>query len=1076
MLCKLAMFLGLMILAPFFSMQDCIANTQIDDFIEKQMKEQQIPGIGLLVMDNGKIVKNQGYGFSNLELKTPVTPDSVFQLASASKHFTALAILKLYESGKIKSLYDPIEKYLGIQLSPEWKNITVRQLLSHTSGIPNSPEGLDFQKDYTEDQLLRLIIKDKLDFPPGTKWMYSNGGYMLLGIIIHKVSGQFYGDYLQEIAFKPLNMTSTRVNNISDIIPDRAAGYELIDDEVKNQNWVSPTLSRTSDGSIITTLNDMAKWNDALDTQKILDKDDYEAWWTPIKLNDRKTFPYGFAWFIGNVNGHKLIHHPGTFQGFRTEIARYPDDKLDVVVWINGNYADPVFIAQQAAGIYKPELTPKKHEVVELDQATLNKYAGTYKSDFPPVEVQVQAAPNNQLIFTMGDAHIAFLPYNETSFFDPHSVSTLTFEIDKDQKTVALTLYRLEDMPLVFKRIEYPLIPRSLLFGNPEKTSAKISHDGLKLAYLAPDPKNVMNVWVRDLKQGGQPRQVTNDKRAIRQFIWQLDNEHILYVQDKDGDENWHLYQTGIAAKETKDLTPFKGVKAEILAVNPNFPEEILLKMNKRNPTFMDVYRLNLKTGKADLDTENPGDVIRWVADHDLQVRAALAYDKEGNLLVRVRDEKDSPWRVLLKIDSSEIAPDDIMGVIEFSADNQWLYLITSLGSNTANLLKIDVVTAHTNLIADDPQYDLTGILLNPTKYTLEAVEVDRETHDWIPISKKVKDDFEYLFQRHKGAFTIPSRDDDNQIWVIDAKSDIHPDQYNLYRRDPKSIDLLFSTQPSLDSYKMSPMQPITFQASDGLSLHGYLTLPLGSPPKNLPAVILVHGGPWIRDSWEFNPTVQWLANRGYAVLQINFRGSAGYGKAHLNAGNQEWAGKMHQDILDGRQWLIDKGYANPAKIAIYGESYGGFETLAALSFSPEDFCCGIAVVGPSNLMTFMQSLPTDWAAMQIAMERRIGKNPEFLKFRSPLFKADQIKKPLLIAQGANDPRVKQAESDQIVAAIRKNRLPVQYLLFPDEGHSIVRPENRLKFFAAAEAFLTKYLGGRQEAPTQEENWQSLEH
>lgn len=1073
------LFVCSMILFSFYSWHTCFANEQVDAFINKQMKEQNIPGLGLLVMENGKIVKNQGYGFSNLELQTPVTPDSVFQIASAGKQFTALAILKLIETGKIASLDDSIDKYLGNSLPPNWKEITIRQLLSHTSGIPNSPSDLDFQKNYTEDQLLKLITKDKLAFQPGAKWMYSNGGYMLLGIIIHKVSGEFYWDYLQQIAFKPLDMTSTRVNILEDIIPNRAAGYELIDNQVKNQGWISPTLSVTADGSIVTTLNDLAKWNNALDQQKIINKELYQALWTPIKLNDGSHFPYGFGWFIEDINGHKLIQHPGEFQGFRSEIARYPDDKLSVVVLINGNYADPIFIAHHVAGIYNPAVASKTYEPVKLDPALLDRYAGIYKSDEPPIEVDIQAK-NNELIFTIGDKHISLLPYNETSFFDPHSVMTLTFEVDKNQKVVSMTYHKTAAIEMIFKRQngQVSLIPRKLLFGNPEKTSAKISPDGLKLAYLAPNNQNILNVWVRELEKG-QDSQVTSDNsRSIRQFIWQFDNEHILYMQDKDGDENWHIYQTEIGTPTTKDLTPFEGVKSEILAVDPRFPKELLFKTNKRDPSKVDVYRLDLKTGQSKPDTENPGDVIRWVADHNLQIRAALAYAADGSLIIRVRDKMTSPWRDLLKIDPNEIAPDDVLGVIDFSSDNQSIYLITSLGANTARLLKINITTGEQKVVAEDRRYDLTDLLLNPTTYALEAVGVEREHHDWIVLDPTLKQDFDFLFQKLKTDINIPSRDVSNLKWTVVSQSDVHPSQFFLFRR-PKDLKFLFSSQPSLERYRLSSMQPISFEARDGLPLEGYLTLPVGLDPKNLPAVILVHGGPWLRDIWGFHPQVQWLANRGYAVLQINFRGSTGYGKKHLNAGFGEWANTMHHDILDGRSWLIEHGYADPKKIAIFGESYGGFETLVALAFSPDDFCCGVDVVGPSNLISLLKTLPADWASMKSFMERRIGKlegNEEFLKTRSPLYKANQIKKPLLIAQGANDPRVKQAESDQIVEAMRRNHLPVEYLLFKDEGHGLVQQLNKMKFYAAAEAFLAKYLGGRQEPPTEEENWESLKH
>ena len=600
-----------------------------------------------------------------------------------------------------------------------------------------------------------------------------------------------------------------------------------------------------------------------------------------------------------------------------------------------------------------------------------------------------------------------------------------------------------------------------------------MSHDGTKLAYLAPDANNVLNVWIRDLQGEGDDRQVTTDrKRGIRQFLWQFDNTAILYIQDKDGDENWHLYQTNVNTQATKDLTPFEGVKVEIVDANHRFPNDMLIQMNKRDPTLFDVYRLNLQTAQLELDTENPGGVIGWIADHNLQVRASQSLTADGSTLIRVRSGVKNPWRDWLTIEPTEIG--EIKG---FSADNQSLYLMTSLGSNTSRLLKGNLETGERTLIAEDAQYDLSDLLLHPTTYAVEAVGIERERYDWIVLEPQLAVDFNDLSQRLKGPFSLASRDLANQNWIIISQSDQRPNHFYLYHRQSKVLEFLFSAQPILERYQLSSMQPIRFQARDKMMLHGYLTLPYGQEPRNLPTILLVHGGPWSRDSWGLQPMAQWLANRGYAVLQLNFRGSTGYGKNYLNAGNREWASKMHNDLLDGKEWLIRQEYADPDKVAIMGGSYGGYATLVGLAFTPDAFCCGVDIVGPSNLITLLQTLPPYWKPLKAIMDLRVGKletEEDFLKSRSPLFKADQIKKPLLIAQGANDPRVKQAESDQIVHAMRQKQLPVDYLLFADEGHGFARPENRLKFYAAAEAFLAKYLGGRHEPASVEENWEML--
>lgn len=619
------------------------------------------------------------------------------------------------------------------------------------------------------------------------------------------------------------------------------------------------------------------------------------------------------------------------------------------------------------------------------------------------------------------------------------------------------------------------IIPRRLLFGNPIKTSPKLSPDSSKMAYLAPDENEVLNVWLKDLTKDEPDQKITADhKRGVRYFFWQADGQHINYLQDTEGDENWHLFQTDLATRKTRELTPFAGVKVNIIEYSPQFPNEMLIGMNKRDPSVFDVYRLNLKTGEIQLELENPDAVIGWTADHQLQVRVAESYTKDGSTLIRVRENANSPWKELLTI-----SPLDSGSVVGFAPDGNSLYILTNVDGNTERLFQVDIATGKPKLLVEDPYYDLSSVVANPITHQLEFVEVEKERSEWIILDPNLKADFDYLDKNLKTPFILTSRDLANQNWIVASVSDIRPSHFYLYNRAQKKLSFLFSTQPALEKYTLSAMQPITFQARDGMKLHGYLTLPAGQKPKNLPAIIFVHGGPWVRDSWGFNPTVQWLANRGYAVLQINYRGSTGYGKQYLNAGNREWGKKMQTDLLDGKNWLIQQGYANPQKVALLGGSYGGYATLAGLAFTPNEYCCGVDIVGPSNLITLLQTMPPYWGPLKAQNDIRLGsldseKDIEFLKSLSPLFKADAINKPLLIGQGANDPRVKQSESDQIVQAMRKKNLPVEYLLFPDEGHGFARPENRLKFNAAAEEFLSKYLGGKLEAPSSAENWESL--
>jgi dipeptidyl aminopeptidase/acylaminoacyl peptidase len=603
------------------------------------------------------------------------------------------------------------------------------------------------------------------------------------------------------------------------------------------------------------------------------------------------------------------------------------------------------------------------------------------------------------------------------------------------------------------------LIPREVLFGNPKKASPNISPDGKMLAYLAPD-NGVLNVWVRSIN-GNDDRVVTSDKkRGIYNYFWRPDSEHIVYIQDKDGDENWHIYQTNLKTLVTHDLTPFNDVHSSVVGLNRKFPNEILVALNIRDPRFHDVYRLDLDSGKLELDTENPGDVDGWAVDNNLQVRGANAVLPDGGIEIRVRDDAKSPWQVLQRF-----GPDDPGGIAGFTANNNGVWIISSIDANTSRLLEVDLDSGKSTVIAEDKQFDFSGLLVNPQKRTIEAVHFQRERGDWILLDDSLKADFDAIKKVRDGDFFINSRNMDNTLWVVAYILDDGPVYWYLYDRSTKETRLLFSNKPELEKYRLAKMQPISFKARDGMTLYGYLTLPVGVEPKGLPMVIDVHGGPWGRDIWGLNSEVQWMANRGYAVLQINFRGSTGYGKAYLNAGDREWAGKMHTDLLDGKKWAIEQGYADPKRVAIYGGSYGGYATLVGLSFTPDEFICGVDVVGPSNLVTLIRSIPPYWTTFRAIFDKRVGNvdtEEEFLKSRSPLFKADRIKSPLLIAHGANDPRVKKSESDQIVAAMRKNGKTVEYLVFPDEGHGFTRPENRLKFYSAAEKFLAKHLSGKE--------------
>ncbi|HBE47349.1 MAG TPA: S9 family peptidase, partial [Cyanobacteria bacterium UBA11369] len=547
--------------------------------------------------------------------------------------------------------------------------------------------------------------------------------------------------------------------------------------------------------------------------------------------------------------------------------------------------------------------------------------------------------------------------------------------------------------------------------------------------------------------------------------------DELIYMQDSDGDENFHLYLVNIRHSQTlsgkdivRDLTPFQGVKADPIGLEPKFPDRVLVGMNLNNPQKFDVYRINLKNGAVEFDTENPGNIISWNADAEFQVRAASASTPDGGYDLLYRETTDKDWEIL-----RHWGPDDQGGAVSFSADGKTLYIEGSHDANALRLIAIDLATRQESIIAEDPQYDVGQIMIHPVTRVIEAVSFFKDKQEWQVLDASIAADFEAISQVRPGEFYISSRDLADKNWLVAYMTDDGPIYYYSYNRESKNSTFLFSNQPKLEGLQLASMQPVSYPARDGLTIHGYLTTPVNIPAQNLPTVMLVHGGPWGRDTWGYDSEAQWLANRGYAVLQVNFRGSTGYGKAFLNAGNREWAAKMHDDLIDGVNWLIEKGISDPQKIAIMGGSYGGYATLVGLTFTPDTFACGVDIVGPSNIITLIQTIPPYWEPLKAMFYHRVGNletEEEFLKSRSPLFFVDRIEKPLLIAQGANDPRVKQAEADQIVEAMRKANLPVEYVLYPDEGHGFARPENRLHFYAIAEEFLAKYLGGRFEAMT----------
>ena len=603
------------------------------------------------------------------------------------------------------------------------------------------------------------------------------------------------------------------------------------------------------------------------------------------------------------------------------------------------------------------------------------------------------------------------------------------------------------------------LIPRKTLFGNPECLAPRLSPDGKYVAYMASDDTGVLQIWLYSLEQERSHQLTHLEKCYIWTFYWTYNSEQLIYLQDFNGDENFHLYSLNVHSNIVKDLTPFQGVQAEVIALEPEFPNEILVGLNLDNPQAFDVYRINLSNGTIELDTKNlDNNIVSWKANAQLQITAAIAVTADGSYDLLYREQVDRPWQKLLHWDA-----DDDGEIYNFSQDNQTLYLMAFDNANTRCLIELDLKTNQKNIIAIDEQYDLELVVSHPTARHIQAVAFYKEKLQWQILDRGIARDFEALALVRPGEINLISRDLTDEKWLIAYRSDNAPSYYYIYDRESQSSKLLFCDRLQLEQQPLVSVEPISYQARDGLTIHGYLSLPQNTKPLYA-TVLLVHGGPWSRDTWRFDSRVQWLANRGYAVLQPNFRGSTGYGKAFLNLGNRQWGGTMHYDLIDGVNWLIQKGIANKDKIAIMGISYGGYATLAGLTFTPDVFACGVDVVGPSNLITHLENIPSYWVPYMAMLKNRIGDldtEKEFLKSRSPLFSINKIQKPLLIAQGANDPLVKNSESEQIVNAMRQAGKPVQYVLYTDEGHGFARSENSLHFYGLAEEFLAKHLGGR---------------
>lgn len=611
------------------------------------------------------------------------------------------------------------------------------------------------------------------------------------------------------------------------------------------------------------------------------------------------------------------------------------------------------------------------------------------------------------------------------------------------------------------------IIPVEHFFDNPEVAGAQISPDGEWISFLKAYEEK-LNVFVRRIDSDEEIQITADTVRPVTGYFWAVSSDKILYVQDKGGNENYHIYAVpvdGTPTPEAHNLTPFDGVRALIFDVPRETPGQILIGLNRRNPQVFDAFWLDLTSGDLRMVAENPGRHGGYMLDNEQKVRIALGQNMDGGSDIFARDTEDAEWRLV-----ASYPADENMSPIRVHPDNRRVYMRSDHGDvNLARLVLMDLETGEIEEVESDPEgevdfgqavfSDVTDELL-ATVYNADTVRIYPKDSEW-------ERDLARVRQLHAGAPDIGSSTLDERKMVVSFNDPTDPGVTFLFDRDTGEGNFLFRPRPALEGAGLADMTPISYEARDGLIVNGYLTTPRGVEATGLPMVLVVHGGPWARDSWGYQPEVQLLANRGYAVLQINYRGSTGYGKEFKNASVREWAGAMHDDLVDGVQWAVDQGIADLDKVGIYGGSYGGYATLVGLTFTPEVFACGIDYVGPSSLVTLINSFPAYWKPfLEGSFYRDVGnpENPsdfEDMQTRSPLNYVDQIRDPLLIAQGANDPRVTQQESDQMAMALRDRGIPVEYLLAENEGHGFANADNRMALYRSMETFFGECLGGR---------------
>lgn len=604
------------------------------------------------------------------------------------------------------------------------------------------------------------------------------------------------------------------------------------------------------------------------------------------------------------------------------------------------------------------------------------------------------------------------------------------------------------------------IIPLKDFFRNPEKVSFRISPDGKHLAFMQPW-ENRMNIFVQEIGKD-ELTQVTFAKdRSIQGYFWK-NNSRLVFLQDKGGNENFHLYAVDSDGKNNKELTPGDEVLAQIIDDLEDNDKEMIIGLNKRNPQFFDAYKLNIETGEMVMVAENPGNITGWLTDNKGNIRIATTTDGiNTGVLYRSTDKEE--FKELISTNFKET-----FSPLYFDFDDKTLLVASNLGRDKTAIVKYDPeAKKELGLIYEHPEVDVSSVLRSRKRKLITGVVYTTDRTHYHFFDKERKDlqaKLEARFPGYEVSLAGQNRNEDKML--IYTGNDRNYGRYYFFDKATGDIKKLADISPWLNENDLSEMKPVKYMARDGKVINGYLTLPKGVPAKNLPVVINPHGGPWARDEWGFNPEVQFLANRGYAVLQMNFRGSVGYGREFWESSFKQWGKTMQDDITDGVNWMISQGIADPKRIAIYGASYGGYATLAGITLTPDLYACAVDYVGVSNLFTFMSTIPPYWKPYLDMMYEMVGdpeKDKELMTAASPVFHVDKIKCPLFIAQGANDPRVAKAESDQMVEALKKRGIDVPYMVKDDEGHGFANEENRMDFYKEMERFFGKYLGGRVE-------------